>query len=103
MSMRVFDTFSHYVTGFTKEEDVVIASGFGTMLRESGNPYPLLTGMSDVVDWSMAVSLLTVADKPISMKDLLNSEADKNWKSWYTIAWMLKHDLLERVESGLPS
>ncbi len=99
MSMRVFDTFGHYVTGFTKEDDVVVASGFGTMLRESGNPYPLLTGMSDVVDWSGAVSLLAAAAKPISMKNLLNSATGQSWKTWYTMAWMLKHDLLERVES----
>ncbi|MHC4687625.1 MAG: glycosyltransferase family 4 protein [Planctomycetota bacterium] len=100
MSMRVFDTFGHYVTGFTKEDDVVVASHFGTMLRESGNPYPLLTGMSDVVDWSRVVSLLTAAAKPISMKNLMNSATDQNWKTWYTMAWMLKHDLLERVESA---
>ena len=100
MSIRVFDTFSHYVTGFIKDDDMVVASEFGALLRESGNFYPLLAGMHDVVDWSMVVSLLATAAKPISMKNLLNSPTDINWKTWYTMAWMLKHDLLERIESA---
>jgi glycosyltransferase involved in cell wall biosynthesis len=100
MSIRVFDTFSHYVTGFMHDDDVVVASEFGALLRESGNFYPLLAGMQDVVDWSKVVSLLTVAAKPINTKNLLNSPTDRNWKTWYTIAWMLKHDLLERIESA---
>ena len=100
MSIRVFDTFSHYVTGFMKDDDVVVTSEFGVSLRESGNFYPLLAGMQDVVDWSKVVSLLAAAAKPISMKNLLNSPTDRNWKTWYTIAWMLKHDLLERIESA---
>jgi glycosyltransferase involved in cell wall biosynthesis len=98
MSIRVFDTFSHYVTGFIKDDDMVVASEFGALLRESGNFYPLLAGMQDVVDWSMAVSLLAAAAKPISIKNLLDSLTDKNWKTWYAIAWMLKHDLLEKIE-----
>jgi glycosyltransferase involved in cell wall biosynthesis len=100
MSIRVFDTFSHYVTDFMKDDDMVVVSEFGSLLRESGNFYPLLAGMQDVVDWSRVVSLLAAADKPISMKNLLNSSTDINWKSWYTMAWMLKHDLLERIESA---
>ena len=100
MSMRVFDTFSHYVTGFIKDDDMVIASEFGVLLRESGNSYPLLAEMQNVVDWSTAISLLAAAAKPISMKNLLNSQTAINWKTWYTMAWMLKHDLLERIESA---
>jgi glycosyltransferase involved in cell wall biosynthesis len=99
MSMRVFDTFSHYVTGFMNDDDMVVASEFGAMLCESGNFYPLLAGMQDVVDWSKAVSLLAAAVDPISMKNLQDSQTDKNWKTWYTIAWMIKHDLLERVKT----
>ena len=100
MSIRVFDTFSHYVTGFMDDDDVVVTSEFGALLRESGNFYPLLAGMQDVVDWSKVVPLLTAAVEPISIKNLLNSPTDRNWKIWYTIAWMLKHDLLERIESA---
>jgi hypothetical protein len=99
MSMRVFNTFSHYVTGFMTGDDMVVASEFGAMLCESGNFYPLLAGMQDVVDWSKAVSLLAAATDPISMKNLKDSQTDKNWKIWYTIAWMIKHDLLERVKN----
>jgi hypothetical protein len=79
---------------------MVVASEFGALLRESGNFYPLLAGMQDVVDWSMVVSLLATAAKPISMKNLLDSLTGKNWKTWYTMAWMLKHDLLEKIESA---
>ena len=100
MSIRVFDTFSHYVTSFMNDNDVVVASEFGALLRQSGNRYPLLAGMQDVVDWSKAVSLLAEADKPITMKKLMNSQTEKNWKTWYTIAWMIKHDLLETIKSA---
>jgi glycosyltransferase involved in cell wall biosynthesis len=100
MSIRVFDTFSHYVTGFMNDDDVVVASEFGALLRQSGNFYPLLAGMQEVVDWSKALSLLTAAAEPISMNNLLNSQTDRNWKTSYTIAWMIKHDLLERIESA---
>jgi glycosyltransferase involved in cell wall biosynthesis len=99
MSIRVFDTFSHYVTGFMTGDDMVVASEFGAILRESGNFYPLLAGMQDVVDWAKAVSLLNEAADPITMKNLQDSQNDKSWKTWYTIAWMIKHDRLERIKN----
>ena len=100
MSMRVFDTFSHYVTDFIKDDDMVVTSKFGALLRDSQNSYPLLAGMQNMVDQEKVAALLAAAAKPIAMNTLLDSSKDIDWKTWYTMAWMLKHDLLERIEDA---
>ncbi len=98
MSIRVFDTFSHYVTEFIVDDDVVVASELAKELCKSRGFYPLLAEMRTIVDWSRVVSFVNAAAKPITVKALLRSAKGIRWKCSYTIAWMLKHDLLEKVE-----
>ena len=99
LSMRVFDAFEHYVTEWIETDRPLVASDFGTLLLASGNRYPLLAGMSDVVDWDTVVSLLKAAATPVTVNDLVTAAACPDWKAKYITAWMLKHDLLQSAET----
>jgi len=94
MALRVFDTFDHYVTSSLTPETHVRATDFGRMLVNAQQRYPLLAGMGDMVDWPTVENLVNAAEEPVTLEGLERSSTLPTWKTQYTTAWMLKHDLL---------
>ncbi len=97
LCMEIFDTFSHYVTRFTNSSDFVSATPYGVQIVSEGNNYPLLAGMSEVVDREFIPTIVSLARKPVSIRELCQGIDGQSWKNSYLIQWMLKHGLLELV------
>ncbi len=97
LCMEIFDTFSHYVTRFTSSSDLVYATPYGVQVVSKGNNYPLLAGMSEVIERGLIPKIVNLARKPVSVSDLCQGIDKQSWKNSYLIQWMLKHGLLELV------
>ena len=96
LCMSLFETFAHYVTRFSDDRDVVRATELSRQIAAAGAAYPLLPGMADVVDPAEIAAILGAAASPTTI-GALSAGHEGRWKRRYVIAWMLKHELLERA------
>ncbi|MBN2714932.1 MAG: glycosyltransferase family 4 protein [Deltaproteobacteria bacterium] len=96
LEMRIFDTFSHYVSRTLSEGDVLGITDFAAQLLEVNVDYPMLPGMSEVIDKARVREMIQVCQEPCSVAALTAAFGDE-WKVQLQIMWMLKHDLLQQV------
>ncbi len=97
LCLEIFDTFSHYVSRFTNDNDLIRTTAYGMRMAANGNNYPLLANMNDIVDSERIPEILNRAHKPVHLNELCRESNANSWKDRYLVNWMLKHDLLELV------
>ena len=97
LAIKMFSSFSHYVTRQISSDELVQTTAFAKQLLGSNANYPVLSGMSDIIDSEHVKKAMKAAHSPIKVSDMWNTESLK-WRQKYLIMWMLKHDLLEICE-----
>lgn len=97
MAMNVFNSFAHYVTTPLSPDTQVKATDFALMLVHTHNHYPLLAGMADILDWPTITTCIKTAIHTTTLATLEQTCQFSAWKAQYTLAWMLKHGLLEMM------
>ena len=93
LEMRIFDTFSHYVTRTLCDDDVLCISDFAKQLLTAGVDYPLLPAMSEVISHSLVREMAEYCFEKRTVGDV-GIRFGVHWTVRFTLMWMLKHDLL---------
>lgn len=94
MSLRTFETFSHYVTRRVQSDDRVRLSSFGQEILEHKTSYPLLPNMASLVEADTVISLMRATGEPMTVIDFEAKAALLSPYPKYVLLWMLKHGLL---------
>jgi glycosyltransferase involved in cell wall biosynthesis len=91
LKMDLFETFSGYVTGFLNSRQNIKTTEFGRNLMEAKINYPLLPGMSSIIDADVVTEIMKKALNSLEAGELWQ----KNYEYRYIVLWMIKHDLLQ--------
>ncbi|MEC7985843.1 MAG: glycosyltransferase family 4 protein [Myxococcota bacterium] len=97
LAMPYFETFQHYPTEFLSQNMRLQHSDFFREWQKKGVEYPILTNLNwaikrENIDW-----LSARLGNAHLVGDLEQIWPKETWALHYTLLWMLKHDLLEKV------
>lgn len=94
MSLRSFETFSHYVTRRVQSTDRVRLTSFGQEILDQKTSYPLLSNMASLVDTDAVICLMRATSESMTVTDFEAKAASLSPYPQYVLLWMLKHGLL---------